>query len=254
MTASRERRIELPRHLLRHPGLGDSHVAKCGPQKRCADRDFHPLDGHAPSDAGSAACAGLAAALAALHLLNMSTRAKIVLAVGGAWLASTLTFAWGCSGAGIDLGLSDYLLLGRTEDASSLSGRIPLWTELLGYVEQRPILGYRLRQLLDCPAHRGCERGFRLDRIRRPFLLPGRGSQYRCGGTGSSCRPWPWACTGSRRDIGPRARAVLRSCSGCLTWAAWADRWKSMFLQPMFVPFVVACGIGQVAFRPLDIS
>ena len=33
-------------------------------------------------------------------------------------------------------------LLGRTEQASSFSGRVPLWREILAYVEYRPWLGY----------------------------------------------------------------------------------------------------------------
>ena len=89
-----------------------------------------------------AACAGLAAALAALYLLKMSARAKIVLAVGGAWLASTLVFAWGCSGARHRSGTVGLSSSGSDRRRLLAQRRVPLWTELLGYARQRPILGY----------------------------------------------------------------------------------------------------------------
>ncbi|MGO8747991.1 MAG: O-antigen ligase family protein [Thermoguttaceae bacterium] len=201
-----------------------------------------------------AACAGLAAALAALHLLKMSTRAKIVLAVGGAWLASTLTFAWGCSGAGIDLGLSDYLLLGRTEDASSLSGRIPLWTELLGYVEQRPILGYgydsfwTARHIEDVSAVSDwtvyVAHSFCLDAVLSIGVV-GLVLLLSCAALGM------YRLASRYRATGESGFAFL---FGMLILGGVGGLMESMFLQPMFVPFVVACGIGQVAFRPLNIS
>jgi O-antigen ligase len=36
----------------------------------------------------------------------------------------------------------ELLLLGRAEEAGTLTGRLPLWTELMGYVRARPIFGY----------------------------------------------------------------------------------------------------------------
>ncbi|MEN0111368.1 MAG: O-antigen ligase [Planctomycetota bacterium] len=38
--------------------------------------------------------------------------------------------------------LTDAVLLGRTEQASSLTGRVPLWEELAGYAATRPLTGY----------------------------------------------------------------------------------------------------------------
>jgi len=37
---------------------------------------------------------------------------------------------------------SDVLLMGRAEEAGTLTGRLPLWTELMVYIRARPILGY----------------------------------------------------------------------------------------------------------------
>jgi len=46
--------------------------------------------------------------------------------------------------AGRDFGnwLLDIALLGRTSDVASLTGRVPLWQELLDYVHDRPLVGY----------------------------------------------------------------------------------------------------------------
>lgn len=38
--------------------------------------------------------------------------------------------------------LRNTVLMGRTEQAGSLTGRVPLWEELAGYVRQRPLVGY----------------------------------------------------------------------------------------------------------------
>lgn len=38
--------------------------------------------------------------------------------------------------------LTNAVLLGRTEQAGSLTGRVPLWQELSGYASQRPLVGY----------------------------------------------------------------------------------------------------------------
>jgi O-antigen ligase len=201
-----------------------------------------------------AACAGLAAALAALYLLKMSTRGRILLAVGGTWLASTLVFAWGCSGGGIDLGLSDYLLLGRTEDVSSLSGRVPLWTELLGYVQQRPILGYgydsfwTARHIEDVSAVSDwtvhVAHSFCLD-IVLSIGLVGLMLALLCAALGV------YRLASRYRATGESGFGFL---FGMLVLGAVGGLMESMFLQPMFVPFVAACGIGQVAFCPLNIS
>jgi O-antigen ligase len=45
---------------------------------------------------------------------------------------------------GIDLTgrLNDTLLMGRPDAADSLNGRIPMWTEVLRFIDQRPWLGY----------------------------------------------------------------------------------------------------------------
>lgn len=58
-------------------------------------------------------------------------------------------FAFGCIAAGSILlsvrntgQISSIIAMGRTEDLSTLTGRLPLWEELLDWVYRRPVLGY----------------------------------------------------------------------------------------------------------------
>ncbi len=44
--------------------------------------------------------------------------------------------------AGAGEGLLGAVMLGRQEQSEGLTGRIPLWDELLGYVHARPLQGY----------------------------------------------------------------------------------------------------------------
>jgi O-antigen ligase len=85
---------------------------------------------------------GLVTAFAALGLLKMSGKARALAAAVAAGLAAAAVLAWAAWGPSLASPVSDALLLGRTEDAETLSGRLPLWTELLDYVRQRPWTGY----------------------------------------------------------------------------------------------------------------
>jgi O-antigen ligase len=85
---------------------------------------------------------GLAAALGGLGWLKMSGKAWALGAVAAAGLGATVTLAWAAGALAPAAPLVNALLLGRTDDADTLSGRVPLWTELLGYVRQRPWTGY----------------------------------------------------------------------------------------------------------------
>lgn len=49
---------------------------------------------------------------------------------------------WNSVGDGARARTVDAALLGRTEQSKSLTGRVPLWEELIGYSSERPITGY----------------------------------------------------------------------------------------------------------------
>ena len=45
-------------------------------------------------------------------------------------------------GVDADDKLADVVMLGRQEESETLTGRIPIWTELMSYVRARPLQGY----------------------------------------------------------------------------------------------------------------
>lgn len=86
--------------------------------------------------------AALVAALAVLWWLNASGRVRVLAVVGTTWMLCTLVLVGGLLGVEMEQKMGSAMLLGRQEQVGSLSGRIPLWSELLAYAQQRPLLGY----------------------------------------------------------------------------------------------------------------
>ncbi len=82
-------------------------------------------------------------ALSAVFVLHIPARVVIGVALAGIWLAGAVFFAAYLGGRGTAGGLEDIVLMGRSEHAESLSGRMPLWNKLLGdYFVHRPLWGY----------------------------------------------------------------------------------------------------------------
>jgi exopolysaccharide production protein ExoQ len=85
-------------------------------------------------------CAALAVAMTVLWMVGTSSRARVLaiaragLVICAAALAGTLF--------GIDDKIAEAAMLGRHEESEALTGRVPIWTELLGYVRERPLVGY----------------------------------------------------------------------------------------------------------------
>ncbi len=71
-----------------------------------------------------------------------SPRMRILSVLGTTWLLCTLLLAGGLAGLKMEGRIGNAVLLGRQEQATSLSGRIPLWTKLSEYIAQQPLLGY----------------------------------------------------------------------------------------------------------------
>lgn len=78
--------------------------------------------------------------IASLVKLSSSLRWQVT------WLlllgASVATITVGSLSEGQRNGLTEAVLMGRTEQAGTLSGRVPLWKELSRYAAQRPLTGY----------------------------------------------------------------------------------------------------------------
>jgi exopolysaccharide production protein ExoQ len=88
------------------------------------------------------AVAALFAALAACQMIKLRPRALVVTGVATAWLVSAgLCGLWLC---GIDPVTDgrDLVLLGRSSESESLSGRALIWPEVVRYARERFWLGY----------------------------------------------------------------------------------------------------------------
>ncbi|MGD9722719.1 MAG: O-antigen ligase family protein [Pirellulales bacterium] len=67
---------------------------------------------------------------------------KLPWVFAAALVASAVGLFAGLFGSGVDQGVANVALLGRSEDVGSLTGRLPLWTELVGHGLVRPLTGY----------------------------------------------------------------------------------------------------------------
>jgi O-antigen ligase len=106
-----------------------------------------------------AGCTLLAASCALLLTRSRTALLALIAAIIVLWLARTGTrkLSWilvlavtvsgvalvaGFAGQDVENSVFDALLLGRNEDVSSLTGRVPLWTALSDFALQRPLGGY----------------------------------------------------------------------------------------------------------------
>ncbi|QDT66170.1 O-antigen ligase family protein [Calycomorphotria hydatis] len=86
--------------------------------------------------------AGVIVAIFLLWTLSTSLRLKFGAAFLGGWVASgALLFAL-LVGVDVEGKASEMALMGRQEQAESLTGRLPIWTEVSRYLVQRPWMGY----------------------------------------------------------------------------------------------------------------
>ena len=86
--------------------------------------------------------AALVASIAFLWIGSTHFRTKLIGASGILWTVSTAALLLALFGFDPLEKMTDAALMGRREDATSLTLRIPLWEELSTYVMERPIAGY----------------------------------------------------------------------------------------------------------------
>ncbi len=86
--------------------------------------------------------AAVGGVLAIVWFMKATVSQRMYGAFAAAWLGAVAAFALllSINTAGKDL--SRMALLGRQEQSSSLSGRVPIWTEVSGYILERPIMGH----------------------------------------------------------------------------------------------------------------
>jgi O-antigen ligase len=87
-------------------------------------------------------CAGLLVSLCPLWALR-SSRGKLALGLmGTAWVASSCLLLLLFMDVDVAGNASNAALMGREEQAESLTGRLPIWEAILPYVQQGYVLGY----------------------------------------------------------------------------------------------------------------
>lgn len=85
---------------------------------------------------------GILAALGVIWLLQASWRVRIATIGGGLGLAALALFLAVASGWDYEREAQQAVLLGRAEEAESLTGRLPIWFELVDQIGKRPWVGH----------------------------------------------------------------------------------------------------------------
>ena len=91
-------------------------------------------------------CAALAVSMAALWMIGQSGRTRLLAVAALGFICCSAVLAGTLLGPLLDLDADDtvsqVVMLGRQEESSELTGRLPVWRELLRYVAERPLQGY----------------------------------------------------------------------------------------------------------------
>lgn len=194
------------------------------------------------------AFAATAAALVAIVFLRSAPRARLLTVIGGAWVAAAVLWACAMWGTDPEDALGNAVLLGRTDKSASLSGRLPLWNELLPYMEKRPLLGYGynsfwtqehiadVSEASEWAIHTA--HSVYVDTILSLGLV-GAAILLLVVVIGAWRLVAQYLAT---RDAG---YAFLL---GVLVFGAAGGVLESSFLQPMFIPLIAACGLLHAAF------
>ncbi|WP_310820530.1 O-antigen ligase family protein [Stratiformator vulcanicus] len=86
--------------------------------------------------------AGLVFAIALLWTLSTRLSVKLTLIALAGWMLSGIVVLLLLAGVDLAGEVSDAALMGRKEQAESLTGRLPIWTELMPYAAQNWLLGF----------------------------------------------------------------------------------------------------------------
>jgi O-antigen ligase len=157
---------------------------------------------------------------------------------------------WAASLLGVDATseIADAVLLGRSDDAESFSGRVPLWGELLTYAFQRPLCGYGYdafwtpARVEDVSAFAG-------------WTVPSAHSAYidtllSVGFVGAALLA-AFAATalcGAVRRYAVGGDPGMAFILGLLVLGLINATMESGFVQPVCISFIAACGAGRLAF------
>ena len=172
------------------------------------------------------------------------------------WAGSTLVWLCLLSGWDIERKIVDVALIGRQEEADSLAGRIPLWSTLMPHVQEHLLLGHGYQTFWNPRRIEKFSQTFQ-------FALSDGHSAYLdmaldLGLIGAGlCLVSIWVgirlAADRYRASGDIGCSFLFALLACRSVNALME---SNFAAPTsFVPFVMICGLAQLAFfhRPDDL-
>ncbi len=87
-------------------------------------------------------CAAFAVALAALWMISVSVRTRLLALATAGFLVCSAALLGSLFSLDIEDAVAEFVLLGREEESGKLTGRIPIWKDLLGYIGEKPLQGY----------------------------------------------------------------------------------------------------------------
>jgi O-antigen ligase len=142
--------------------------------------------------------------------------------------------------------LRNLALLGRSEKAESLSGRIPLWSELMAYVQQRPLVGYGYDSFWSAD---------HIDELSRQLQWAVRDSHssyietlLNVGAIGAALLAGIVALATLQAGRSLGSGTGYQFLFGLFLYAVINGGTESLMTAPTFIPFIILCGISRLAF------
>ena len=199
--------------------------------------------------------AALLAAMLALLALRGSWRTKAIIGIALPWVLCACVLVILLFSIPIGEKLTGAVLMGRQDEAFSLSGRMPLWAELMPYVRDNLMLGYGYDSFWTPKNVQDISSAF-------DWTIPDAHSAYLdmvlgVGLIGAALGLLVLA--GGIRESAVRYKATgnvgYEFIFSLLVYGVLASLLESSFvLMTNFVSFVAACGLVHLAFYPEDTS
>lgn len=190
--------------------------------------------------------AGVLVALMFLWTLSTPTHIKAGVGLVGMWAFALATVFVLLSGWDVEEDVSRVALMGREEQSESLTGRIPIWTELGPYVGRRLFFGYGYDSFW-VPDH--------IDRIYRELQWPIREAHSSYVDLALSVGVVAGGALLTALILGMRraAQLYLRHrrpehgfAVGLQLYCFINALTESAMVMPLFIPFIAACAMSRV--------
>ncbi len=192
-------------------------------------------------------CAGLILALIVIWLPKSSRFCKACVYVFLPFLASTALLVAFLLNLNAAEKISSIALMGRGEEAGTLTGRIPLWIELSSYVEDQPLCGYGYGSFWNVARMRRISesQGWQIAHSHSAFLetILNLGVIGACFLFAATCAAWLIAMYRYLKTDDPGYRFVC----GFTAFAGLYSTTDAVFAQPGYPTLIWLAGLSIVA-------